>query len=54
VQSLRRGELADYFRRFWDFLGTAFLERVAFFMADLAPEPPRLPPNAVSQPSAYL
>jgi hypothetical protein len=51
----RRGGSVDYFFRFADFLGAAFLERAAFFWAVFDPElPPRFPPNAVSQPSAYL
>jgi hypothetical protein len=40
------------YRPFLAFFGAAFFEGVGFFVADLAP--PRLPPNAVSQPSEYF
>jgi hypothetical protein len=43
----------DYLFAFLDFLGAAFLDGAAFFCAFAAEEPPRLPPNACSQPSEY-
>jgi hypothetical protein len=39
---------------FLAFFGPAFFEGAGFFLAVAEEEPRRLPPNAVSQPSAYL
>jgi hypothetical protein len=39
---------------FLAFFGPAFFDGVGFFLAVAEEEPPRLPPNALSQPSAYF
>ena len=46
------GRSEDYRFAFLDFFGAAFLEGAAFLVALESEEPLRLPPNALSQPSA--